>query len=181
MCVKSTFYITILVFIMQAIVHLKTRLSFQIYRSTFQIDIGLYKNNDAIWIGESYVVFPLCRLFSLIFKCGFTLLLDVSRYLSIPNSCVCFWCYVTCSRGILSGAWSVSVCVACCVVVLLLYLMRFPRFWFVTLILFFFHEFMSLEQRYTTVAFIYTLIKIFMRYWFLTVHIFSMIFLHIKL
>ena len=58
--------------------------------------------------------------------------------------------------SVLSDDWSVSVCVAfrCCHVVLLLYLMRFPRFKFVTPILFFVHGFMSFEQRYTTVAFI---------------------------
>ena len=53
-------------------------------------------------------------------------------------------------------AWSVSVCVTfqCYIVILLLYLMRFPRFWFVTLF-FCVHGLMSFEQRYTTVAFIY--------------------------
>ena len=81
----------------------------------------------------------------------------MARYLSIPNSCIWFSCYICYSRGVLSDDWSVSVCVAfrCCVVVLLLYLMRFARFWFVTPILFFVHGFMSFEQRYTTVAFIY--------------------------
>ena len=66
-------------------------------------------------------------VFSLIFE---ILRPDVARYLSIPNSCIWFSCYICYSRGVLSDAWSVSVCVTfrCYVVVLLLYLMRFPRF-----------------------------------------------------
>ena len=56
---------------------------------------------------------------------------------------------------LLLGPFLCAVAFRCCVVVLLLYLMRFPQFWFVAPILFFVHGFMSFEQRYTTVAFIY--------------------------
>ena len=42
--------------------------------------------------------------------------------------------------------------------------MRFPRFWFVTRICFFFYRFMSFEHRYTTVAFIYSSSKQVIKY-----------------
>ena len=50
--------------------------------------------------------------------------------------------------------WLLVLCF-CCVVVLLLYVMCFPQFYFVAWICFFLNRFMYFEQRYTSVAFIY--------------------------
>ena len=44
-----------------------------------------------------------------------------------------------------------------CCVVILLYLMRFPQFYFVTRICSFLNRFMNFKQRYTNVAFIYVI------------------------
>ena len=80
----------------------------------------------------------------------------MSRYLSIPNSYIWFWCYICYSRGILSDAWFVSVCyiVVLCRCSPLIFnalpsvLVCYPDFVFCPWI----YEF---EQRYTTVAFLY--------------------------
>ena len=91
-------------------------------------------------------------VFSLIFEIrrGTVLVYPKFMYLVFMLHLLFSWCFVW---------WLVCFCVCvafrCCVVVLLLYLMRFAWFWFVTPILFFVHGFMSFEQRYTTVAFIY--------------------------